>query len=167
MRESKAELTDRLRREGHWAAFKRRREELKAGGMAASDAWGVAAAEFPPPDTHRANGAAPAVNLRALKGKPAVPVVQAATWAFEYLDADWIKPVDAPSAGAWSMREWARTRRTEFYKLFAAKLVMPPQENACQNEEDAEAWERDLEKRLSGDLWPDPDPGRAARERKD
>jgi hypothetical protein len=30
MRESKAELTDRLRREGRWDEFKKRREELKA-----------------------------------------------------------------------------------------------------------------------------------------
>jgi hypothetical protein len=31
-RESKAELTDRLRREGRWEAFKERREQLKAAG---------------------------------------------------------------------------------------------------------------------------------------
>ncbi|MEK6677600.1 MAG: hypothetical protein AABZ47_18345 [Planctomycetota bacterium] len=48
MRESKAELTDRLRREGRWEAFKKRREELKAGGMEAQDAWLVAREEFPP-----------------------------------------------------------------------------------------------------------------------
>ena len=47
MRESKAELTDRLRREGKFDAFKKRREDLKAGGMAAGDAWDVAAEEFP------------------------------------------------------------------------------------------------------------------------
>ena len=47
MRESKAELTDRLRREGRWEAFKKRREELKVGGMSAQDAWLVAREEFP------------------------------------------------------------------------------------------------------------------------
>ena len=47
MRESKAELTDRLRREGRWEAFKKRREELKAGGTSANQAWFEAAAEFP------------------------------------------------------------------------------------------------------------------------
>jgi len=50
VRESKGELTDRLRREGRWDAFKKRREDLKADGMAASDAWDVAAAEFPSAD---------------------------------------------------------------------------------------------------------------------
>ena len=48
VRESKGELTDRLRREGRWESFVRRREQLKAEGVAASDAWDLAAAEFPP-----------------------------------------------------------------------------------------------------------------------
>ena len=148
MRESKAELTDRLRREGRWNDFVRRREQLKAEGMDASEAWGVAAEEFPPPDAQRPNGKAPAADLRALKGKPPVPVVEAATWAFEYLDADWIKPADAPSAGAWSLRDWARTRRTEFYKLFAARIVMPPQEKAQEEDEELANWDQNLEERL-------------------
>ncbi len=53
MRESKAELTDRLRREGRWDAFKKRREELKAGGVPAREAWYQAAAEFPPDSPRR------------------------------------------------------------------------------------------------------------------
>src|SRR3989304_6065914 len=48
MRESKAELTDRLRGEGRFEAFKKRREELKAKGTPAKQAWYEAAAEFPP-----------------------------------------------------------------------------------------------------------------------
>jgi len=67
MRESKAELTDRLRREGRWDAFKKCREELKSGGMAASDAWDVAAGEFPPPVAQLAARAVPKADLRALK----------------------------------------------------------------------------------------------------
>jgi len=47
-RESKAELMDRLRREGRWDEFKRRREELKAQGVPAKQAWYQAAVEFPP-----------------------------------------------------------------------------------------------------------------------
>jgi hypothetical protein len=55
------------------------------------------------------------------------------------------------------MLEWARssmTARSEFYKTFVAKLVMPPQEAARQAQEEAEAHDRDLEKRLFGK--PDP-----------
>ncbi len=140
MRESKAELTDRLRREGRWDAFKQRREELKAGGTPAKQAWYEAAAEFPPP-VQSATGEARTVDLEALKGKPAVSVVQVATWAFEQLDCDWILPADAPSPGAWSLREWARSSmaaRTEFYRLFVAKVLLPPQEDARQAEKERE-----------------------------
>jgi len=141
MRESKAELTDRLRREGRFDAFKKRREELKAGGMPASDAWDAAAEEFPSPDAKPDTGTVPKADLRALKGKPAVSVVQAAAWAFEQLDCDWITPADAPSPGAWSLREWARSSmaaRTEFYRLFVAKVLLPPQEDARQAEKERE-----------------------------
>lgn len=167
MRESKAELTDRLRREGRWEDFKRRREALKAQGMPPSDAWAVVADEFPALETKQPGGAARTVDLRALKGKPAVSVVQAAAWAFEHLDTDWIEPADAPSAGAWSMREWARssmTARSEFYRTFVAKLVLPPQEEAREAEEAAEAHNRELHRRLFGDLKPDPEADRAAEE---
>ena len=109
MRESKAELTDRLRREERFEAFKKRREELKTGGTAASDAWDVAAAEFPPPDAKLTAVAAPMVDLQALKGKPSVSIAQAAAWVFEQLNCDWITPADAPSPGAWSLLEWARS----------------------------------------------------------
>jgi hypothetical protein len=47
MRESKSQLTDRLRREGRFDDFKRRREELKAEGIPAKYAWYQAAVEFP------------------------------------------------------------------------------------------------------------------------
>ena len=139
MRESKAEVTDRLRREGRWDAFKKRREEVKAGGMAASDAWDVAAAEFAPSDGKPPGEAAPKVDLQALKGKPPVSIVQAAAWAFEQLDCDWTTPADAPSPGAWGMLEWARSSmaaRTEFYRTFAAKIVLLPQEEARRADEE-------------------------------
>jgi hypothetical protein len=137
-RESKIELTDRLRREGRFEPFKKRREELKAGGVPAKEAWWQAAAEFPAPTASPAPAKTPAIDLSALKGKPPIPVAQSAAWVSEHLDADWITPADAPSASAWSMREWARSTpaaRTEFYRIFVAKIVMPPQEKARQAEE--------------------------------
>lgn len=63
-RESKAELTDRLRREGRWEDFKKRREAIKASGVRAREAWVRAAGEFPP------NGAGLAI-------QPTVPWRQA------------------------------------------------------------------------------------------
>lgn len=125
MRESKAELTDRLRSEGRWEDFKKRREQLKADGMPAKDAWVEAAAEFPAPSKVSAE-AAPPVDLSPLKGKPAVSILRAAEWVMEHLDANWITLADVPSAGSWSLREWARSSlaaRGEFYRYFGSKLL--------------------------------------------
>jgi hypothetical protein len=153
MRESKAELTDRLRREGRWDAFKKRREELKAGGTAASEVWGAAAEEFPSLDAKPDPGTAPKADLQALKGKPPVSIVQAAAWAFEQLDCDSITPADAPSPGAWSLLEWARSSiatRTEFYRMFAARIVLPPQEEARQVEKERREHKHNRTRRLFG-----------------
>ena len=151
MRESKAELTDRLRREGRWEAFKKRREELRVGGTPAKQAWFEAATEFPAVVDRSATPAAPVVDLQVLKGKPPISVVRAALWAFENLDADWITPAEAPTAGAWSLRQWARSgiaARGEFYRTFVAKLVLPSQEKARKAEEHDDAWDRTVEKLL-------------------
>ena len=129
-RESKCELTDRLRREGRLDQFKKRREGLKAAGVPAKEAWWQAATEFPPVSSNVSNGSVPKFNLGALQGKPAVKIVDAAAWVFENLDCDWITPADAPSAGAWSLLQWARSSmmaRGEFYRNFANKVVAGPQ----------------------------------------
>ncbi len=153
MRESKAELTDRLRREGRLEAFKKRREELKAEGVPAKQAWYQAATEFPPPAVTTPAQEAPSIDLQSLKGKSPVSVVLAATWAFENLDADWVLPADAPSAGAWSLREWARSNvvtRTEFYRMFAAKIVLPPQLAAHIAKEASDRQHQNLMKKMFG-----------------
>jgi len=136
MRESKAELTDRLRREGRWDAFKKRREELKAQGVPAKEAWFQAAVEFPAQVEPRQ---APAqcrpftkTDFRAFKRKPCIKIGQAIRWAFDHLEGDWFQPKDAPSIGAWSLREWARSslaNRTEFYRMFASKMSAIPRED--------------------------------------
>ena len=139
-RESKAELTDRLRREGRFDEFKKRREELKAEGIPANEAWYQAAVEFPAANGNGANGKAPNVDVSALKGKPPAPIVEAAAWVFENLDCEWVTPGEAPSAGAWSLLQWARSSmaaRGEFYRTFAAKVVVPPEKEARQAEEES------------------------------
>lgn len=155
MRESKAELVDRLRREGRFAAFKKRREELKAEAIPAKQAWYQAAAEFPPPTAPPSVTAGMAVDLHALRDKPKVPVVSAAAWAFEHLDANWVTPVDAPSAGAWSLLHWARSSmaaRSEFYRTFVAKLVPALDEATRHAESDGPSDEtiEEIVRRASG-----------------
>jgi hypothetical protein len=154
MRESKSELTDRLRLEGRWEEFTKRREELKADGVPAKQAWFQAAAEFPSLATSTPD-ASPSVDLSALKGKPGISVLESATWVFEHLDTPWVTPADSPSAGAWSLLVWARSNmaaRSEFYRNFAAKIVMPPQEKTREVEEASSAHERELRRRLFGHL---------------
>lgn len=131
-RESKTALTERLREEGRLTAFRVRREGLKAQGVPARKAWVVAGEEFVPqafPPDHEK----PAPDLRSLRAKAAIPIHEAAAWVFEYLDADWIIPEDAPSAGAWSLLQWARTNtwtRSDFYRLFAAKFMPEARDRA-------------------------------------
>lgn len=131
MRESKGDLTSRLRREGRWNEFVARREALKAEGLPAAEAWNAAAAEFPPPtpqsDENAASGEdVSGYDLSALDGKPQISMIKVVQWAFEHLDSPGVTPADAPSAGAWTMLTWARQNgdtRSEFMKTFMAKLM--------------------------------------------
>jgi len=132
-RESKAELTDRLRREGRFEEFKKRREQLKSEGVPAKEAWWQAAAEFPPPSdpARLPTQSRPftKADLRTIKRKTPAKIGQIIRWAFDHLEGDWLEPRDAPSVGAWSLREWARsspTARAEFYRLFAVKMLTLP-----------------------------------------
>jgi hypothetical protein len=109
-------------------------------------AWWQAATEYSPPNgkgSNGSNGLAPKPDLSALKGKSAVTIAEATAWAFENLDCDWITPADAPSAGAWGMLEWARSRmaaRGEFYRNFVNRFMAAPQE--AQRAAEAEQEER-------------------------
>jgi len=128
MRESKAELTDRLRREGRWDAFVRRREVLKTEGVEAGEAWTMAAAEFPPattPDAVQSKLSLTREALETLRGKPRVYFMEAIEWVCDHLDADWVQPSDDPDLQSWRLRAWARysaATRTEFHRTFVVPL---------------------------------------------
>jgi hypothetical protein len=130
-RESKAELTDRLRREGRFDAFKARREAMKGQGMAPKDAWRAAAEEFPPQGLARVEafpGAEdlPAGVLEVLKAKGDCNIAKAIRWVFDAIGDPSIKPTDAPSTGAWSLLAWARSSaatRGQFYAMYLPKLL--------------------------------------------
>jgi len=153
MRESKAELTDRLRRKGRFDEFKKRREELRAKGIPAKHAWNEAAVEFGPM-TPEIKAKKPTIDLQPLKGKPSIPIDKAAAWVFEYIDADWMTPADAPSPGAWSLLHWARSShagRSEFYKTFVHRLWLI---RAAQIQEEQEkAADRERERRRMDQLF--------------
>lgn len=131
MRESKAELMDRLRREGRWDAFVRRREELKATGTDAASAWEIATAEIGPvaPAAETATAESDGPALAALARKPLISMSALLAWVFENLDTA-VGPADAPSAGAWSMRQSVRTNaatRNQFYATFGPKMLAQSQ----------------------------------------
>jgi hypothetical protein len=133
-RESKAELTDRLRREGRFEAFKARREELKRQGTPAGEAWPIAAEEFAPLEDRKtsddggsASGNLSDADTAALLNKVPAPLPQVIGWVFNALDLHGLRPIDAPSTGAWSLLTWARSNarnRTVFYTVFVPKLLL-------------------------------------------
>ena len=104
-RESKAELTDRLRREGRFDEFKKRREELKAEGIPANEAWYQAAVEFPPesPRLRPAGGYSPAIEPWVKWTKDTRDKINAADNAFDWLLR--ALPVKVPAKAAASKPE--------------------------------------------------------------
>lgn len=128
MKESKGALADRLRREGRWDAFVRRREVLKTEGVEAGEAWTIAAAEFPPAtpaDAAQPNLSVSREELEALRSKPRVGFAQAIEWTLDHLDCEWVESSDAPDATSWSLLRWARSSpsaRSEFHRSYAGKL---------------------------------------------
>jgi len=136
-KETNGKLREKLQ-ESRWAALKMEREQRRSGVEPVSCSNG------------ESDSAAPKVDLSVLRGKPPVRIVDAAAWVFEMLDCDWVAPADAPSAGAWSLLTWARSSmaaRSEFYKMFANKVVSPPQEAEKKAEEKAEADHQELMRR--------------------
>ena len=132
MRESKSELTDRLRREGRWDAFKKRREELKAAGTPAKQAWIQAAAEFPPENPLRA--IEPCIEWEDAKA-----AVEGAKNDFEWLlAAMYVKlPPGVGNPGLLGQLQRMRTNPAladDFYRLAArrhaeqAAIPPPPEE---------------------------------------
>jgi len=145
-KETNGKLREKLQ-ESRWAALKMEREQRRFG---VEPVGGGNVEEDEP---------APKPDLSALKGKPAISIVEAAAWVFEMLDCDWVTPADAPSSGAWSLLIWARSSmaaRSEFYKMFANKVVSPPQEAEKNAKEKREADHREFMRRYFPEQYGEP-----------
>lgn len=115
-------------------AFKARREELKRHDTPADEAWRIAAEELPPLEDREARndgGSAPGAlsdaDAAVLLDRDPIPMPEVVAWVFNALDLHGVRPVDAPSAGAWSLLMWARSNarnRTAFYTVFVPKLLV-------------------------------------------
>lgn len=140
--ETKTDFKERLQREGRWKEAVKRRENLKKLGMSAANAWKTIAAEFPiEPSAETVpakasakaptkGGAAPrragGLQKADFPGLATVNIRQDVYWVYNNIDVTDVTAKDAPSPGAWSMREWARhsgMQRNEFYRNFCAKLL--------------------------------------------
>lgn len=157
MDESKIELTERLRAEGHWPEASRFKDEtlrgLRSEGMkkaeAGEEAWRRMAEKYPPQPTpvpcdfgeceQVAPGVFPAeenIDIDELLnriGDQRPDLVRDTLWTYEHLADRRTKPIDAPSAGAWALLQWARRYQNRFFEM-----VLPKAMNArSQEDEDA------------------------------
>jgi hypothetical protein len=135
MIESKIDLTHRLQHEGRWSEASNFKDERIASHRshgktrveAQQTAWDEMEEKFPAPvkaDESLDSEAIPA----AWSENAAVDFHGDAMWVYSNLACGDVEPEDAPSAGAWSLLEWARTNRDRFFEQMVPKVVgkQPP-----------------------------------------
>lgn len=154
MKESKIELTERLRREGRWEeasrfkddTVKRLRGEGTKRAEAADAAWDAMAEKYPPlpPAEPKCPEPPPEVETddsdldvlaARVEGSPP-DLVRDTLWAYENLENKQARPEDAPSVGAWSLLKWARDYRNRFFEQLVPRAMAA---RAKQEETSAEA----------------------------
>jgi hypothetical protein len=130
MTESRIEATDRLRREGRWAAASKfrddKRREFRAAGQkraAANDAaWEAMLAEYPPPAPASPTPTDYSETIAAILTIKRDPDDESTElddvfWVYDRLGSDDIAPADFPGLGAWSLWIWARNNRARSYEM--------------------------------------------------
>jgi len=142
-RKNKVAQRSELVESGLWAAFVERREALKAGGMAAPDAWAQAFTEV-------TSGAVPVVEaVVEAPEKSGVPdsgldrvnrevfadrtcsITRTVEWVAKQMMVDNPSAEDAPSMEAWSMLSWARRsnqNEAQFWGQIWAKMMPSKQQ---------------------------------------
>lgn len=148
LKESKIDLTDRLRREGRWAeasAFKDEViREMRSFGhdriSAKEKGWEEMERLFPPlppaveeegPEAEEGSEEFPAVDEEAVeamldradKGVSAVDLFGDIRWVYSQLENKRVRPDQAPSAGAWSLLLWARKYQSRFFEQLLPKAL--------------------------------------------
>ncbi|MFA7176718.1 MAG: hypothetical protein WC114_05685 [Smithellaceae bacterium] len=179
LKESKIDLTDRLRREGRWAeasAFKDEViREMRSFGhdriSAKEKGWEEMERLFPPlppaaeeeddPAAEEGFEEFPAVDEEAVeamldradKGVSAVDLFGDIRWVYSQLENKRVQPAQAPSAGAWSLLLWARKYQSRFFEQLLPKaLAKSPEddEGVKREKRRVEEIEAMLEKLLEG-----------------
>lgn len=146
-RKNKVAQRSELVERGLWAAFVERREALKAGGMAAPEAWGQAFDEV-------TSGSVPVVASESVStgeapeksGTPdsglervnrevfadrTCSITRTVEWVAKQMMVDNPSAEDAPSMEAWSMLSWARRsnqNEAQFWGQIWAKMMPSKQQ---------------------------------------
>jgi hypothetical protein len=157
MKETRAQFRARLEAEGRWGAAVARREDLKAGGMGAKEAWDTIYQDFatttapplasttsvslptsdgslkessPPAPSPASPSGPPLPRVKKRKGK--VDFKEEITWVYENMHTD--NPGPAPSGGAAVMWQQARMDPRTFLRDVFQRMV--PLRNQQAEEED-------------------------------
>jgi hypothetical protein len=154
MQETRAQLKERLQREGKWGNFLAIREKLKADGLPPDRAREQALAQVDalPPQQPEPPGPAgpgyppPAEEPGLTPAEPwpnfnkQVPTWESAAWVAENLANPAVRPQDAPSGLAFGLLQWCRSspaHTTTFWTSLYPKLL--PSGNILQQKQQ-EAW---------------------------
>ncbi len=158
-KQQKREFMRRLVDEGRWEDACRRREDLRAGGMTADDAWIQMEKEFPPvempeptvEDTAEAEAyQAEVKELIARTEGMTTSILDEMRWALSKAGEN-VRPSEAPSAGAFSMWLWSQCDLGHFMRHVIPKLLGRDEEQQREKELQRDPGIAELE-RLVADL---------------
>ena len=140
-RESKLTITTRLKREGRWEeatifkdeVIQELREARIFGYQAKDAAWREMARAFPPLEKDEEEFVlADDEEVETLLKKLApVDLFADIRWVYSQLENKRVRRDQAPSAGAWSLLDWARNYRSRFFEQMLPKaLAKGPEDEA-------------------------------------
>ena len=131
-------LAAKLKSEGKFEQFKKRRAELVADGLPKTEAYAVAVSEFgagnapslpapPPRERERAESPRPTGEVFAGKSSSLREDYQ---WVYENIAVSSVEPEAAPSSGAWGLLEIAKHDPKAFYVEWMRMVGKQVDENA-------------------------------------
>jgi hypothetical protein len=150
---------ERLRRENRMKDFKVRVQALRDGGHSPGDSWQTAAKEFGfgtgPGEQEAPKPIAPNAHVPTADPEEFEAMLHRTSgqqgnleddvrWAYENLENPTITLEDAPSAGAWSYLQFARSNRTNFMSNIVPKFLgkASPGEDADDGDPDFERFHK-------------------------
>jgi hypothetical protein len=177
----RAAAKERLIRIGKWQEVVAERDRLKLAGVEPSDAFWQAAQKATgetlekfkaqlnvEPASLRRDRARIRTIERKEKLKAGDSPREVVQWVFESIADEGVTEKDAPTMGAWGLRQWARTgaaERTAFYAIWQKLLPTKSEiENSERREDDGRKLQAEYERigrelRLAG-LGPQDSPGK-------